>query len=73
MTQMLTSDKITDAERTRRGETWLASADLRPTRQRVALAAQLVPKACSRLCVRLKKKSPWLRFTTRCAHFAMRG
>lgn len=42
MTQMLTSDKITDAERTRRGETWLASADLRPTRQRVALAAQLV-------------------------------
>ncbi|WP_252729690.1 iron response transcriptional regulator IrrA [Pacificibacter marinus] len=27
---------------TRRGEAWLASADLRPTRQRVALAALLV-------------------------------
>lgn len=30
------------AEQTRRGEAWLASADLRPTRQRVALAAMLV-------------------------------
>ena len=32
----------TIAAKTRRGENWLASADLRPTRQRVALAAQLV-------------------------------
>ncbi|MEM5475429.1 iron response transcriptional regulator IrrA [Pacificibacter sp. AS14] len=30
------------AVQTRRGEAWLASADLRPTRQRVALAAMLV-------------------------------
>ena len=38
---------MTEAETTR-GKTWLASADLRPTRQRVALAALLVGDGCNR-------------------------
>lgn len=42
MTQMSQQDSLSIAMQTQRGEAWLASADLRPTRQRVALAAVLV-------------------------------
>jgi Fur family iron response transcriptional regulator len=42
MTQMSQQDSLSIATQTRRGEAWLAGADVRPTRQRVVLAAMLV-------------------------------